>query len=104
MEQYKIDFESMKWETPAVGVRFKAIEQAGRKLRIVEFAKDFVEPDWCKKGHIGLVLEGKLKIDFNGKVIDFHSGNGIFIPMGEKHKHNAMILTETVKLILVEDA
>ena len=24
MEQYKIDFESMAWETPAAGVRFKA--------------------------------------------------------------------------------
>lgn len=27
MEQYKIDFESMAWESPAEGVRFKAYEQ-----------------------------------------------------------------------------
>lgn len=104
MERYKIDFESMPWETPAVGVRFKAYQQDGRKLRLVEFYKDFVEPDWCTKGHIGYILEGNLEIDFNGKVIEFNPGNGIFIPMGEKHKHKARILTETVKLILVEDA
>ncbi len=29
MEQYKIDFESMVWEAPAVGVKFKAYEQGG---------------------------------------------------------------------------
>ena len=27
MEQHKIDFESMVWEAPAVGVKFKAYEQ-----------------------------------------------------------------------------
>ena len=30
MERYKIDFESMAWESPADGVRFKAYEQGGR--------------------------------------------------------------------------
>ena len=29
MEQYKIDFESMEWKTPADGVKFKAYEQGG---------------------------------------------------------------------------
>ncbi len=29
MEQYKIDFESMAWEAPVVGVKFKAYEQGG---------------------------------------------------------------------------
>jgi len=31
MEQYKIDFEAMEWQTPAAEVRFKACEQGGRK-------------------------------------------------------------------------
>ena len=103
MEQYKIDFESMSWETPAVGVRFKAYEQSGRKLRLVEFAKEFVEPDWCTKGHIGYILEGEMEIDFDGKAIQFGPGDGVFIPAGEKHKHKAKILTDVVKVILVED-
>jgi hypothetical protein len=42
MEQHKIDFESMEWETPAAGVRFKVYRQGGRKLRLVEFTKEFV--------------------------------------------------------------
>jgi quercetin dioxygenase-like cupin family protein len=104
MEQYKIDFESMSWETPAVGVKFKAYQQGGRKLRLVEFAEEFIEPDWCTKGHIGYMLEGQMEIDFDGKKIVFSAGEGIFIPPGEEHKHKAEVLTNVVKVILVEDA
>ena len=52
MKQYRIDFNSMRWEKPADGVRFKAYGQDGKKLRLVEFAKEFVEPDWCTKGNL----------------------------------------------------
>ena len=104
MEKYRVDFKSMHWETPADGVRFKAYEQGGRKLRLVEFTKEFVEPDWCSKGHIGYILEGQLEIDFGGKVIVFGPGDGVFIPAGEKHKHKGKVLTDKVKAILVEEA
>lgn len=103
MNQYRIDFKSMEWETPADGVRFKAYEQNGRKLRLVEFSKEFVEPDWCTKGHIGYILEGQMEIDFDGRVVVFGPGDGIFIPSGEKHKHKGRVLTDKVKAILVED-
>jgi len=100
---YKVDFESMEWETPVAGVRFKAFERAGKKLRLVEFAKEFVEPDWCVKGHTGYILEGKMEIDFNGESIVFGPGDGVFIPVGQDHKHKGKVLTDVVKAILVED-
>ena len=103
MKQYKIDFELVGWEMPTVGVRFKAHEQNGRKLRLAEFTKEFVEADWCTKGHIGYVLDGQMEIDFDGKVIMFGPGDGLFIPAGEKHKHKAKVFTDTLKIILVED-
>jgi len=103
MEQYKVDFDSKSWETPAVGVKFKAYQQGGRKLRLVEFTKEFVEPDWCRKGHIGYILQGQMEIDFDGEVIIFGEGDGLFIPAGEKNKHKARVLTDAVKVILVED-
>jgi len=103
MEQYRIDFESMEWQVPADGVRFKAYEHDGRKLRLVEFSKKFVEPDWCTKGHIGYILEGQMEIDFDGKPILFDTGDGVFIPQGQEHKHKGRVLTDKVKAILVED-
>ena len=102
MGQYRINFESIEWESPADGVRFKAYEQVGRKLRLVEFAKEFIEPDWCTKGHIGYILEGQIEIDFDGKLIIFGPGDGVFIPDGEEHKHKGRVLTDTAKAILVE--
>jgi quercetin dioxygenase-like cupin family protein len=103
MEQYKIDFESMEWESPFDGVRFKAYERGARKLRLVEFGREFVEPDWCRKGHIGYILEGQMEIDFDGKMVIFGPGDGVFIPAGEEHKHKGKVLTDTVRVILVED-
>ena len=31
MERHRVDFESMAWERPAVGVRYKAYEKDGKK-------------------------------------------------------------------------
>ena len=103
MEQYRIDFESMVWESPAEGIRFKAYKQGGKKLRLVEFSKEFVEPDWCIKSHIGYILEGQMEIDFDGEKEVFGPGDGVFIPAGQKHKHKGRVLTDKVKVILVED-
>jgi quercetin dioxygenase-like cupin family protein len=103
MEGYKIGFQSMQWEAPAAGVRFKAYEQGGRRLRLAEFGKEFVEPDWCNKGHIGYVLEGQMEIEFDAKVVKFGPGDGVFIPAGEEHKHKARLLTDVAKVVLVEE-
>jgi ethanolamine utilization protein EutQ (cupin superfamily) len=103
MEKYKIDFETVPWESLAVGVRSKAYEQDGRKLRLAEFTKEFIEADWCTKGHIGYILDGQMAIDFNGKIVVFGPGDGLFIPAGEKHKHKATVSTGTLKIILIED-
>jgi ethanolamine utilization protein EutQ (cupin superfamily) len=103
MTQYKVDFNLISWNMPATGVRSKVHEHGGKQLRLVEFTDKFIEPDWCTKGHIGFVLEGKLEVNFNGKLIVFKPGDGLFIPAGKDNKHMAKVLTDVVKLILVED-
>lgn len=103
MDQYRIDFESMQWQEPAAGVQVKVCEKDGKRLRLAEFSKEFVEADWCTKGHAGYVLEGKMEIDFDGHVVMFGPGDGLYIPAGEQHKHRAGVLSETVRLFLVED-
>jgi quercetin dioxygenase-like cupin family protein len=102
-EQYRIPFKSLSWDVPADGVKFKAYERDGRKLRLVEFAKEFVESDWCTNGHIGYILEGQMELDFDGKVIIFGPGDGVFIPTGPEHKHKGRVLTDKVTAILIED-
>ena len=103
MTDYRVDFDSIESETPMVGVRFKAFVRGGKRLRLVEFSREFVEPDFCRAGHIGMILEGRMEIDFDGEVVQFGPGDGVFIPPGEEHKHKARVLTDTVTAILVED-
>ena len=102
MAQYKVDFESMPWETPKGGFRFKANRQGGRQLRLAEYTKD-MEPQWCERGHIGYVLEGQFELRFEGEVVIFNPGDGLFIPTGKEHKHMGKVLTDVVRVIFVED-
>jgi hypothetical protein len=99
-----VEFEEMPWETPAPGVRFKAVSREGRKLRVVEFTSDFVEEDWCTKGHVGYVLEGTLEVSFPHGIARFSAGDGIFILGGEAEKHKASVVGDKATLILVETA
>jgi len=104
MEKYNVNFDSIPWQSPLKGARHKAFQQGNRKLRLLEFSRGFVEPDWCIKGHIGYVLDGELDINFNGTLVRFSAGDGVFIPAGTENKHMAKVLTDVVRLILVEDA
>ena len=103
MSECRVDFESIPWETPAAGVRFKAYEKAGRRLRLVEFSREFVEPDWCQSGHIGMVLEGRLEVDFDGDVVMLNPGDGVFIPPGGQHRHKGRAVSDVVRMVLVEE-
>ena len=103
MTGQKVDFESLAWQTPLPGARFKVFQQNGRRLRLVEFTRGFVEPDWCTKGHIGYVLEGEMDVDFDGSIVRFSAGDGVFIAAGPESRHKASVLTDVVRLVLVED-
>ncbi|GMT49003.1 MAG: hypothetical protein IEMM0008_0542 [bacterium] len=101
MTNYHIDFNAIPWESPEKGIRTKTIIKGSKKLRIVEFSNDFVETDWCLKGHIGYILEGEIEIDFDGSIQLFKTGEGLFIPKGQKHRHQSTI--QKARLFLVEE-
>jgi quercetin dioxygenase-like cupin family protein len=104
MNDYLIDFDSMDWESPAPGVRYKAYIRDNYRIRLVEISEGFSDENWCTKGHIGYVLEGSFSIDFNGNVIPFKAGDGIFIPAGEENEHKAKVIKgEKALLILFEE-
>ena len=100
---YKVDFQSIAWETPMSGLRHKVFQEGERRLRLVEYAKD-MKPHWCEKGHVGYVLEGTLEIEFESGVLVFDAGDGIFIRPGKDHKHAARVISDRVRVVFVEDA
>ena len=101
MSQYKVDFNSIPWETPMDGLRFRAFQQGDKQLRLVEYTRDMV-PHWCEKGHVGYVLDGEFEIQFERQTVVFQAGDGVFIPPGPEHKHMGKTRTDVVRVVFVE--
>lgn len=102
MLQYKVDFDKLEWEQPIEGVKCKMIKYGDKQLRLIEYVKG-MPPHWCEKGHYGFILDGELEIEFQNDKIIYKAGDGVFIPDGEEHKHKGRVLTESVKVLFVED-
>ena len=102
MLQYQVMFDRLPWEEPMVGVRHKIYKHGDRQLRLVEYSRN-MPLHWCEKGHYGYILEGKFEIEYQNEKIIFQTGDGVFIPEGEEHKHRAKVLSEFVKVIFIED-
>ena len=70
---------------------------------MLELDRDYVEPGWCTRGHVGCVPKGEIQITFTDHAETFREGDGVFIPPGEPGLHRGKVLTEMVRLIFVED-
>ena len=102
MSGYHVDFDTLEWESPMTGLRFKAISSGGRQLRMVEYTPA-MKMHWCDKGHIGYLLDGEFEIEFESVTVTYRSGDGVFIPPGEEHRHKGKALTDVVRVVFVED-
>ncbi|MFA5826846.1 MAG: hypothetical protein WC825_12870 [Gallionellaceae bacterium] len=103
MQQYRILFDELDWQDSIRGARFKAHREGSKQVRLLEFTSEFVEPDWCEKGHVGIVLKGELEIDFHGRLVRYPEGSAIFIPSGAESGHKARSITAVTQLFLVEE-
>ena len=99
---YRVVFDSVAWEEPMPGLRFKARRGHGKQLRLVEYGRE-MEPHWCEKGHLGYILDGRFEIAFDSGVVVYEPGDGIFIPSGRAHRHMGKSLTEVVRAVMIED-
>jgi len=100
---FKISFETMEWQQVRPDVRQKVYCEGSRQVRLVEFQTSDGAEHWCETGHIGYVLKGELRISFNGAVIAFKVGDGLFIPAGAESKHRSVAISPGTQLLMVED-
>lgn len=99
---YRIPFTEMPGDFPAPFVTAKAAIAGSHKLRLVEFQHGFEEPDWCRQGHTGYVIEGRLQVTFPGGTVVLEAGDGLHIPVGDAHRHKAAPLTARARLVLFD--
>ena len=103
MSSFKIAFDAMEWQQIRPDVRQKVYCEGSRQVRLVEFDTREGAEHWCEVGHIGYVLKGGLSISFDGQVISFKAGDGLFIPAGAASKHKAVAISPGTQLLMVED-
>jgi hypothetical protein len=101
---FKVDFEAMDWQDGRPGVRHKVYQEGSRLIRLVELNTTDGDPGWCESGHIGMVLAGRLEIDFDGRILAFAAGDGLFIPPGAASRHRGTNIEPGTRLLMVEDA
>ena len=98
-----LKFEDMEFEKIQDGLEQKKITRGDRVLRILKIHSQFTEANWCLNGHVGYVLSGKMKINFNGIIQNYNQGDGLWIEQGESSKHKVIMEEgEEVQLILFE--
>lgn len=102
MDAYRIDFSKIDWISPISGMRHKVFEHGARRIRLVEYSNE-MELHWCSKGHFGYILDGRFEIEFDDRTEIFETGDGVFIPEGERFRHRARVLSPTVRVVFVED-
>ena len=100
---FKISFDALEWQQVRPDVRQKIYCEASRQIRLVEFETSEGFEHWCETGHIGYVLKGSLSISFNGQVVAFEAGDGLFIPAGPASKHRAVSISAGTQLLMVEE-
>lgn len=103
MSPYKVSFEEIEWQQIRPDVRQKVYCEGSRQIRLVEFETSDGAEHWCETAHIGYVLKGSLSISFDGQVISFKAGDGLFIPSGAASKHRSVAISSGTLLLMVED-
>ena len=86
MDQHIIDFRDIDWTEQRPGVRYKSLSRGSMTMRMVEFNAGVIEEDWCTKGHVGYVLDGRLDVDFGPSISHLKKGEGLYIAAGTPHR------------------
>jgi len=103
LKNYRVALDELPWETSPAGVRFKAYEDAERRLRLLEFGRDLDHPGWCTTGHVGYLLEGEMEVEFDDRVVTFRAGDVLVFPAREADGHRPRALTDHVRMIFLEE-
>lgn len=101
---YRLTFAETEWEPTLEGTaRQKRIARGGKVFRLVELTPKTEHPSWCVVGHVGMIVEGALEIDFDGQIQRFQAGDALLIPDGEADRHRPRAINGPAVMFLIED-
>lgn len=104
-----IPFQCINWETIEkvehkgdVGVAYwQTVQLGGLRIRLVEYAKNYIADHWCRKGHIVHCLEG----EFISEMEDgecFRLSKGMTYVVSDELSSHRSVSKEGVRLLIVD--
>lgn len=101
----RIDFGKLTWRKKSPGAPERRYTRNGKAIRLVRYTDEFNDRGWCEKGHIGMVLSGRIVIEFDNEKVEYKAGDALFITPGDRDKHKAEIAPgEEATVLLFEDS
>ena len=103
MNEAIVRFAGIDWEETAPHARQKVIHRGDRKFRLLELSPGFEEAEWCRAGHVGLVVSGHCQIQFPDSIEDVVEGDAIYIGSDEESRHRAVVSERPVVFFFVDN-
>ncbi len=100
----RIDFGKLTWRKKVQGAPERRYTRNGKAIRLIRYTDEFNDKNWSDKGRIGMVLSGRIVIEFNNERVEYKAGDALFISAGERDKHKAKVEPgEEATLLLFEE-
>jgi len=85
MPEERISFPSLPWQPGAHPLERKKQGPLGGAT-LLRFEPGFADPNWCTNGHAGYVIDGTLRLEFEGTAEEIAAGEGFVIDAGMRHR------------------
>jgi uncharacterized cupin superfamily protein len=92
------------WADDVPGIRAREAHIGGRRWAIVEYAAGAARAQWCRDGHAGYVLSGRIEYEFEdgGAPLAIGEGDGFTLATGRGHRGTNRAAGPT-RLFLIDD-
>lgn len=99
-----ISFGEIEWadDTPGIQARERVVD--GRRWAVVEYAQGARREEWCRDGHVGFVLRGAIRYEFDdgGEALIASEGDAFSLSTGRAHRGRNLANGPT-RLFLIDD-
>ena len=85
MAYTEVDFPDLPWTAGNHPLERKQVAPTS-PLAMLEFAPGFVDPNWCERSHVILVLRGVLEFELKDGVRRLERGKACIIDAGTAHR------------------
>lgn len=100
-----IDFGSAEWVEDVPGIRARETTVEGRRWAIVEYEPGARRLEWCRDGHVGLVLSGEVEYEFEDGRASLTVSRGDAFQLATGHAHRGTNRADgATQLFLIDDA